>query len=273
MIKKLILISALLFSFNGWAEDEFPIDLTNMRNFEITSTETLVVNNQENKKKKKRLSRKERKALERKEKAIESYKGIRKYDNFSEELSFWFNLTKCENRERRFGPTHPWYLGIYVRQGQEPAFKARRSGDVWSSGNFNFEYSYISQMDIKVNDNSPITIIDNNRDFGGWDRGSKQTTKGSCVAGICTDSRWERWEEKYNFIDRKSLVFLLQLAEANEEFLNNKTPVKISLRGYTGSNYLTYSCSSAGAEYNKFPLIMINFNNALKETETGSSLE
>jgi len=45
-MKKLILISALLFSFNGWATDEFPIDLTNMRNFEITSTETLVVNNQ-----------------------------------------------------------------------------------------------------------------------------------------------------------------------------------------------------------------------------------
>jgi len=27
-MKKLILISALLFSFNGWADDEFPIELT-----------------------------------------------------------------------------------------------------------------------------------------------------------------------------------------------------------------------------------------------------
>lgn len=235
----------------------------NTKNLEISSTETLFIKNQENKKKKERLSRKERKALERKEKAIESYKGTRRYDDFTGDLSYSFDLTSC----------YPWYLGIYVRKGQNPAFRVRRTGSSGGPLNNKFEWSYINEMDIKVNDNSPIRIIHNNRDFGGWDRDYKQTVQGRCAGGVCIDSQWSHWEEKYNFMDGQSLAFLLQLALANKDFLDNNTPIEISLRGYKDSGYVTYSCSSAGAENAKFPLISLNFLNALKETETGSSLE
>ena len=253
----LLAFSILLLS----ADDSWSFNETNLLSVDASRTEVALADNQENQKKKKRLSRKERKALEREEKAIASYKGTRRYDDFTEELSYSYDLLSC----------YPWKLGMYVRKGQEPAFSVRRTGKSGGPLKDRFEYTYIQQMDIKVNQNKPIRIINNDSDFGGWDRDYKQTFTGYCAGGVCTYNEWTHWEQKYTFMTPLSVLFLLQLAVANKVYLENETPIEINLRGYN-DRYLTYRCSSVGAEYNKFNIMLMSFFDALKETDTGASL-